>query len=137
MSEFMDNNRDLWPRGIPLDPAIKELLEDLEADSYDENGSSFFLASRGDEGDIEFMRGISVPDSALDGESSPVIFPSAEKNIFIAAFSEKFLKNVLEKVKFLPQDMHRAAWQTVLSLSVDEAFLRLERDRDKITLDLF
>lgn len=68
------------------------------------------------------IKGIIVPASSIDGNPGPVIFPGAEENVILAAFSREFIQDMADKIGLLPgEEMQETAWEMFLELACQSA----------------
>ena len=81
------------------------------------------------------IKGIIVPGSSIDGNSGPVIFPGAEDNVILAAFSREFIQEMADKIGMIPDEtIQETAWEMFLELACQTA--GQEYEDNPITFDI-
>lgn len=61
------------------------------------------------------IKAIHVPASALDGKSGPVIFPSSDPLVIIAAFSKEFISSKVDEIDELDAGLRDEAWENMIA----------------------
>jgi hypothetical protein len=68
------------------------------------------------------IKGIVVPGKSIDDDAGPIIFPGAEENMVLAAFSREFIQEMADKIALIPgEEMQETAWEMFLELASQEA----------------
>ena len=94
-------------------PATKAAIREI---TPEEMGSLLFMAS----GPDIIIQAMHYPDSALDMEIIPNLFPSTEKGKIIAAFPDSLITMILKKVETSYDESYKDyMWQKALGLLLE------------------
>jgi hypothetical protein len=78
------------------------------------------FVAKSEEGVI--IKGIIVPASSIDNEVGPVIFPGAEEDTVLAAFSKEFVQDMAEKIALIDSEAgQEIAWEMFMQLASEQA----------------
>lgn len=61
------------------------------------------------------IKAIHVPEAALNGKSGPVIFPSSDPMVIIAAFSKEFISRKVDEIDELEAGLRDEAWENMIA----------------------
>ena len=81
---------------------------------------NILFVAKSDEGVV--IKGIVVPASSIDNEVGPVIFPGAEDDTVLAAFSQEFIQGIAEKIALIDSETgQEIAWEMFLQMASEKA----------------
>jgi hypothetical protein len=105
---------------VALEKQIKEVLEE-EVDNF------LFVAS----GDDCIIKGMHYPESAFNNEEVPLIWKSSEKGVYIAAWPQDRIRELLLKVELdNPEEIWESEWNKVLQGLMEESINKLENAKE-------
>lgn len=95
--------------GLPaiLKETMLKELQETKAGVHD----IIFVSTNGERA----IKAIHVPESALNGKSGPVIFPSADPLVLIAAFSKEFISRKVDEIDELDAGLRDEAWENMIA----------------------
>lgn len=101
-----------------------KIWEKYIKEDFGDDAENFLFLSAGDE---LIIRGMHFPDSELLAGAGPVIFETAEKNVYIAAWSQQEIIKALTNIENENEkkDMS-AAWMAVLEKFQNEALAKID-----------
>ena len=105
---------------VALEKQIKEVLEE-EVDNF------LFVAS----GDDCIIKGMHYPESAFNNEEVPLIWKSSEQGVYIAAWPQDKIRELLLKVELdNPEEIWESEWNKVLQGLMEESINKLENAKE-------
>jgi hypothetical protein len=105
---------------VALEKQIKEVLEE-EVDNF------LFVAS----GDNCIIKGMHYPESAFSDGEVPLIWKSSEKGVYIAAWPQDKIRELLLKVELdNPEEIWESEWNKVLQGLMEESINKLENAKE-------
>jgi hypothetical protein len=105
---------------VALEKQIKEVLEE-EVDNF------LFVAS----GDNCIIKGMHYPESAFSDGEVPLIWKSSEKDVYIAAWPQDKIRELLLKVELdNPEEIWESEWNKVLQGLMEESINKLENAKE-------
>lgn len=106
-------------RRYRINPAAEDYTKEM---METEDPNLLFIAGH----EHRVIKGLCVKSAALNGETGPQIFPGAEDNVVIAAFSDEFVQFMVDKVQTLPEHLQDTAWEMFLTMLADDAGSKAE-----------
>lgn len=109
-------------RRFKITPAAEDYTKEM---METEDPNLLFIAGHED----KVIKGLCVKAASLNGETGPEIFPGAEDNVVIAAFSDEFVQFMIDKVQTLPEHLQDTAWEMFLTMLADDAGTQAENKK--------
>lgn len=106
--------------GINEDVAAA-MLEELEETEQKEH-NVIFVATDG----AYAIKAIHVPESSINNVNGPVLFPSSNPNVILAAFSKEYIQEQIDYIERLSPGLRDESWVEFLELLNDKITLECE-----------
>lgn len=106
------------------DNLTSAMLESLDETRVDGPHPVIFVSTNGEMA----IKAIHVPSSAINGLNGPVLFPSANPLVVIAAFSKEYVEAQIELIERVEPGLRDEAWMVCLETMTEAITLEYENN---------